>query len=359
MAYFPPPDPNAPPQSMFAQPEPYQSGGMFGGRMAPVGNWLGNNSNALMMAGMGLMSGSTPQQGFGNAMRGVMAGQGMDRDRRDRKKAESDEERLNAALQELMQDQSGPMAGLSGPMRNLMMADPEFARSAIAQRMKPADMPSSYEEYQLSQQHPGYGDFLNQGKTGQGTDDMRELSVINQEREANGLPPYRLDEWITTRAKAGSTGIQLPAEMGARIGMGDQFLSELNEQGIGGSAENPTPNLRERVKTVFGGDMKQQALSRTQLQAGMGEPAEIWRRVKSGQDALVRQLTGAGMAVAEAQDQASRYSIGAGDSVETMLSKLDGLEADLKAVREGAIGARSGSMAPSQQGGDIDPLGIR
>jgi hypothetical protein len=142
---------------------------------------------------------------------------------------------------------------------------------------------------------------------------------------------------------------QLPAEVGARIALGDQFLHELNVAGLGGTPEKPTPALRERIKTVFGGDVTTQAQRRAQLAAGIGEATEIWRRVETGKEALVRQLTGAGMAQSEAEQQASRYSIGPTDSVEKMLHKMDGLQADLEAVKKGAIAARSGELIGGQQ----------
>jgi hypothetical protein len=56
--------------------------------------------------------------------------------------------------------------------------------------------------------------------------------------------------------------------------------------------------------------------------------------------------------MSEAQAQASRYSIGAAESVTTMLQKMDGLEADLKATRQGAIDARSGEMSRGDGEGD-------
>ncbi|MCT4654236.1 MAG: hypothetical protein N4A65_00340 [Cohaesibacter sp.] len=56
------------------------------------GNWWQDlnqsrkdNRNALMMAGLGLMSGQTPQAGFQNAIQGFVAGRGLDGQARERK----------------------------------------------------------------------------------------------------------------------------------------------------------------------------------------------------------------------------------------------------------------------------------
>jgi hypothetical protein len=104
------------------------------------------------------------------------------------------------------------------------------------------------------------------------------------------------------------------------------------------------PSLRERIKTTFGGDEANQLKGRAQLAIGAGEAGSIWRSVEGGKEALIRQLTGAGMGMAEAQQQAARYSIAATDGVWTMLDKMDGLQRHLEAVRRGAIDARTGGI---------------
>lgn len=120
---------------------------------------------------------------------------------------------------------------------------------------------------------------------------------------------------------------QIPAEMGARIGLGDAFLREL-------------PGIREKIKSgAATGPIDSMA-----LRLGIGEPTRIWRDIETGRDALVRNLTGAGMPESEAQNQAARYQIAPGDAIETMLNKLDNLERDLRATRAGAIGARTGGL---------------
>ncbi|MEA3533230.1 hypothetical protein [Rhizobium sp. CC-YZS058] len=135
-----------------------------------------------------------------------------------------------------------------------------------------------------------------------------------------------------------NTAGQLPAEMGARIGLGDAFLKEL-------------PNLREQITR---GDASG-PIDGLMLKMGVGKPADIWRNIETGRDALVRNLTGAGMSQSEAENQAARYQIEPTDRAETMLSKLNNLERDLRATREGAIGARTSGLGAAPASSS-DPL---
>jgi hypothetical protein len=309
---------NVDPNNPYAQPRGMVDGmlsagqGMFGGLKRGFqagGQALHPYSNRLMLAGMGLLSG---RDGMQNAMKGLVAGSALDTEDADRRK-------LNKALQAL-QDDPESLSNLSSGERNFVLNDAETARLALAQRVKPADIGEKYQGY-LSAKAEGY--------TG---------------------------DWMQYQADTKAAGVtvntgQIPAEMGARIGLGDNFLDELNVASINGG-----PPLRERIKTVFGGDVASQTAARGQLASGMGEPAAIWRRVESGKEALIRQLTGAGKSEEEAKDQAARYSIGPTDSVTTMLDKMDGLERDLQSTRGGAIGARKGTLDDERAGsGKLTP----
>ncbi len=139
----------------------------------------------------------------------------------------------------------------------------------------------------------------------------------------------------------GDNGAELPAEMGARIGLGDKFLAQV-------------PAIRKRIENGDASGL----WDKTMLATGSGGAGQLWRQIETGRDALVRNLTGAGMPESEAQNQAARYQIGVTDSVETMLDKLTNLEADLRATRAGAIGAKTGqlSLTPAP-GSGTDPAG--
>jgi hypothetical protein len=64
----------------------------------------------------------------------------------------------------------------------------------------------------------------------------------------------------------------------------------------------------------------------------------------TGVDALRRGLTGAGMAIAEAEEYAKRYSPQWSDDAETLKRKAEGLKTDLEAVAKGAIFGKAGMV---------------
>lgn len=138
-----------------------------------------------------------------------------------------------------------------------------------------------------------------------------------------GTPEY--NDYVLKGPEKAAKAAELPGEIGARIGLGREFKKDL-------------PALKERI-SKFG------ATDYADLAMGRGNAGEVWRRIESGRDALVRGLTGAGIGVAEAQNQAARYQIGVTDRPETMISKLESLERDLDAVERGAITGKTGEMA--------------
>jgi len=131
----------------------------------------------------------------------------------------------------------------------------------------------------------------------------------------------------------GSGAKPLPAEIGARIGLGNQFINV------------DLPAIREEITkgTLGGKGLLNNAGAMFQMSGGFGKAGEINRRIQTGLDALRRNLTGQGMSASEAQDYVNRYVPGVADSVKTINSKLDGLEADLNAT---AAGATAGRVAP-------------
>jgi hypothetical protein len=121
------------PPSMFSNwgPTARKVGGMF----ADGGRAVSPYSNRLMMAGMGMLSGNTPQQGFGQAAKGLAAGYAMDSDSADRKQEAADKKALDEALAGLMADPSAQQ--MYGPNLDLMRASPEFAQKMILQQSAP------------------------------------------------------------------------------------------------------------------------------------------------------------------------------------------------------------------------------
>ena len=143
----------------------------------------------------------------------------------------------------------------------------------------------------------------------------------------------------------GRNGTSIPAEVGARIGLGQAFLTE---------------DYPEIIKMIDAGD----ATGPMDFAAGTlgkGNSGIVQRRMASGVDALRRGLTGAGMSMAETDEYAKRYSPQLFDSPETLRLKAEGLKQDLEAVSSGAINGKAGNIsglmpnvnAPSGAGGGL------
>jgi lysozyme len=103
------------------------------------------------------------------------------------------------------------------------------------------------------------------------------------------------------------------AESGARLGMAQSFLNDYNAI----RAEVAGGGLSDVTGGVVSGLI------------GYGQTGDLQRRIKTGADALLRALTGAGMPAEEAQRYISRYEPQIGDSRATVLSKLDRLAKEI------------------------------
>ena len=114
-------------------------------------------------------------------------------------------------------------------------------------------------------------------------------------------------------------------EVAARIGLANHFLA------------NELPNLRTRL----GEGALDTPLSRAQMIGGYGEPAKLSEAMNRGAEALLRNLTGAGMGIDEARRYAARYGFSYRDRREEMTRKVSDLEADLKASRDAQLAGRN------------------
>lgn len=133
-------------------------------------------------------------------------------------------------------------------------------------------------------------------------------------------------------------GTSLPAEVGARIGLGDNFI------------KNDYPEV---IKMIENGDATGPIDYATGVM-GRGNSGIVQRRMASGADALRRGLTGAGMSATESEEYARRYLPQPTDNAETLKLKAEGLKADLEAVTAGAIKGKAGDVGgfiPSPHGG--------
>lgn len=123
---------------------------------------------------------------------------------------------------------------------------------------------------------------------------------------------------------------QIAAEVGARVGLAKAFK----------------PFSDEIEKGISAGDFDfKNVTNRAELIAGTGKMGGYTRRMEIGKEALMRGLTGAGMNMGEASEYASRFSIGATDSPETIRDKLKILNWSLDNV-EAIVTRGRGSVTP-------------
>lgn len=136
----------------------------------------------------------------------------------------------------------------------------------------------------------------------------------------------------------GGPGEKVDSEVAARLGLAKSFLAQLEDHTD--AKGNPKKGIRTRV-------MEGQA---TGLWGGptgalnIGEAGEVRRQIASGAEALLRNLTGAGMNIDEAKKYVRRYEVEVHDSADTVISKLDQLERELRSVSEVVSQGRGGNI---------------
>lgn len=146
----------------------------------------------------------------------------------------------------------------------------------------------------------------------------------------------------------GGPAEKIPAEVAARIGLAKSFLGQLEDYTENGVQKK---GIKSRIKDgqVTG------AIDAPIAWLGYGEGGELRRQIQSGAEALLRNLTGAGMSILEAQKYVSRYEPQLGDTSDKLLSKVEQLERELRSTIETVAKGRGGNdrvMGTSGQGGD-------
>ena len=310
------------PQPMFGNPFAGAQG-MFGGLKRGFqggANALHPYSNRLLLAGLGMLGG-----GPRDAMKGLVAGSALDVEDADRTK-------LNKALQDLMSSESDLIPD-DPAIRGLMVNDPKFAEATLLQRMKPADIGEKYQGY-LSAKAEGYqGDWM------QYQADTRAAGVNVYAGDYKVPAGYRPADPNNPDAGVepipGGPGEQLPAELAARIGLTNSFLSQ-------------APAIKQRLQSGEVTGIWDRA------RAGWDDAstqAELYRQIESGADALTRMLTGAGMRIDEAQTYSRRYLPTYTDDNVSTAKKLDQLVQELESMKEQALRGRGGTDEPGS--GDL------
>jgi len=136
----------------------------------------------------------------------------------------------------------------------------------------------------------------------------------------------KVKNWLAGGGKLNEEGSPLPAETAARIAMGGKFLDE-------------APAIRAKIASGMATDT---ATGKAKTYFNMGDEGEVARKVKSGTEALLRALTGAGMGIQEAQKYVARYELQPTDTSKGALSKFDQLQDELSRAEQEAFRGRGG-----------------
>jgi len=132
---------------------------------------------------------------------------------------------------------------------------------------------------------------------------------------------------------AGGPATQLPSEVAGKVAIIDTFFER-------------APTIDEAIKS---GDFADKNItSRMALATNVGQMGEINRIFKQGEDAIRRTLTGAGMAMSEADNYAAQYLPQATDSEKTIKLKYDAMTKTLSNMRKSITQGRGGvaDLAP-------------
>ncbi|MFG1179010.1 hypothetical protein [Xanthobacter versatilis] len=294
--------------------------------LAGVADWAAQNRSTLMALASGLMGAQNLGEGLSRGFRNATAGSQMDQ------QAAQGRQQQNATYRYLTNHGMAPddaMAMLSNPEalngylktmftprqpvavgENSSLVDPvtgqvvyQGAGSAGTMAAQASQRAQLARQYGVDPNSPTGQAFILSGKFSEG---------------ANAPAGYR---WSADRtgleAIPGGPGEKIDAAEAARLGLTKSFLEQL-------------PGIK---KSVEGGEAT--GLIEGPLgAAGYGRSAEIRRQVQSGVDALLRNLTGAGMSQTEAESYARRYALGWGDSQDTVLSKLKQLDRELRSTAD-------------------------
>lgn len=155
--------------------------GRFAERRPRLVQGLRDNSNALTGFGLGLLSGSSRGEAWGNAAQGLAYGQQADQAARDRTKAEQEQAAQDEAVNNLLMSEE--FQSLPQNYRDVLTSDRELARAFIAndleRRTAPPDAPET-------------------------TDDITEYGLYVRQTEARGQVPLEFNEWDISRRRAGA-----------------------------------------------------------------------------------------------------------------------------------------------------------
>jgi hypothetical protein len=139
----------------------------------------------------------------------------------------------------------------------------------------------------------------------------------------------------------GGPAEKITPEVAARIGLGRSFLGQLED-----SKDPVTGADKPGIMSGVNAGEATGPIDYLTGKIGYGRPGELHRQIASGAEALLRNLTGAGMNLTEAQEYVSRYRPSISDNSETLASKMTQLQRELQTVMETVGLGRGGALQP-------------
>ena len=276
------------------------------GQPVGFGDAVTGRSNSLIGLGLGLLQPSNPLRGessWGNALQGYMGGAALDTRTASQK----------AQLAQHAADRKQAQSNFERTFTEGQMTEAE--KLARASNLKPG-----------TPEHQAFIAKAIQAKAGENLiaqAEQRQTVAKNLGLDTNDP---KVKNWLAGGGELNKEGSPLPAETAARIAMGGKFLDE-------------APAIRKQIESGMATDT---ASGKVKTYFNMGEQGEVARKVKSGTEALLRALTGAGMGIQEAQKYVARYELQPTDTSKTALSKFDQLQDELSRAEQEAFRGRGG-----------------
>ena len=287
------------------------------GQPTDLGGALTGRSNSLIGLGLGLLSPSNPlrgQSGWSQALEGYQGGAALDT-----RQATSAAQLRHQKAQEAFQRSQAAQAQ-SNFERTFARSDPNAA---------PTEFTRAARDLGLTAGTPEHAQFAKQYYSTKSEGNLAAQAEQRQTIAKNlGMDPNdpKTRNWIAGGGALNEEGKPLPAETSARIAMAGKFLDE-------------APTIRAQIAK---GDATDTLTGKVKTYLNMGDEGALAAKVKSGAEALLRALTGAGMSIPEAQKYVARYEIQPTDSSTRMLQKFDQLHDELKRSEEEAFRGRGG-----------------
>ena len=332
---FSPQQPVQAEQPMNAQPP-----GMLGG----LQQWNSANPGVLSAIGAGMMQGN-PGAGFEQA--GKFRALAVANQKQEAEKTRTNVLTRNWLITKKGLSEEDADAALANPavLQDMMKGNsPDLINAGGGNLYDPATKswitaPGGGDDRSTGLQRE-YNQAVSQGFDGSLMD--YQLRLKEAGRGTTGAAPsgYRWNEDQTAlTAIPGGPATQISADIVGRISLAEDALKQL-------------PNVKQSAER---GELTG-IVDWADTYTGRGKGGSARRELKAGSEALTRMLTGAGMNMAEAENEAAMYLPRPYDNAATVADKVDQLERRLTVMVENAKRGRGFDEAPAQGGGAPPPI---